>query len=66
VTRYTCRTLEIALEQLQQADDGDTLLLVWRDATNAFSRAIVESRALALGLDVVVVVAPEVATDNKR
>jgi hypothetical protein len=57
--------LGIAIDHLQQAADGDTLVLAWRDA-NAFSRASVESRALALGLDVVVVVAPEVATDNKR
>jgi len=64
VTRFVCRTLGIALDELAQAEDGDTLVLAWRDA-NAFSRASVESQALARGLDVVVVVAPEVRPDNK-
>jgi hypothetical protein len=49
--------LGIALDHLAQAADGDTLLLTWSGA-NAFSRASVESRALSLGLDVIVVVAP--------
>lgn len=42
---------------LVAAEDGDTLRLVWPDA-NGFNRLAVESRAVALGLDVVVVVAP--------
>jgi hypothetical protein len=33
------------------------LVLAWRDA-NLFSRASVESRAVAMGLDVLVIVAP--------
>lgn len=58
MTRYVCRTLGIAIEELNRGVvDGDQLLLVWRDA-NSFSRASVESQALALGLDVLVVVAP--------
>jgi hypothetical protein len=69
VTRYVCRTLGIALDELSQAVDGDTLVLAWPGA-NGFSKASVESRALGLGLDVVVMVQPavwqEVTTDNNR
>ena len=57
MTRYVCRTLGIALDELREVVDGDTLELAWPGA-NAFSKASVESRALALGLDVVVEVAP--------
>jgi hypothetical protein len=49
--------LGIALDELAQVQDGDTLVLAWRDA-NLFSRASVESRAVAMGLDVLVIVAP--------
>lgn len=42
---------------LVAAQDGDTLRLVWPDA-NGFNKMAVESRAVALGLDVVVEVAP--------
>jgi hypothetical protein len=58
MTRYTCRTLGIALDTLAQAQDGDTIRLVWPGA-NGFSKASVESRLVALGLDVVVEVAPQ-------
>lgn len=63
MTRYVCRSLGIALDELAQAQDGDTLVLAWRDA-NVFSRTAVESQAIGKGLDVLVVVAPEV-TDNR-
>lgn len=43
---------------LVAAQDGDTIRLVWPDA-NGFDRMCVESRAVGLGLDVVVEVAPE-------
>ena len=56
--RFVCRTLGIAIEELDRVVDGDQLLLTWPGA-NAFSKASVESRAVSLGLDVVVVVAPE-------
>lgn len=42
---------------LVAAQDGDTIRLVWPDVTG-FNRLAVESRAVALGLDVVVVAAP--------
>jgi len=58
MTTYICRTLGIALDELAQAVDGDVLRLVWPGA-NGFSKAGVESRALALGLDVIVEVAPQ-------
>lgn len=58
MTTYTCRTLGIALDELAQAVDGDVLRLVWPGA-NGFSKASIESRALALGLDVIVEVAPQ-------
>lgn len=58
MTTYTCRTLGIALDELAQAQDGDVIRLVWPGA-NGFSKASVESRALGLGLDVVVEVAPQ-------
>ena len=68
MTRYVCRTLGIAQETLAQASDGDTVVLAWPGA-NGFSRASVESRAIGLGVDVVIEVQPavwqEVATDNK-
>lgn len=57
MTRYVCRTLGIALDELAQANDGDTVVLAWPGA-NGFSRASVESRAIGLGVDVVVEVAP--------
>lgn len=63
MTRYTCRTLGIALETVAQAVDGDTVALVWPGA-NGFSRAAVESRAIGLGLDVVIEVAPERAGEE--
>lgn len=65
MTRYTCRTLGIALDELAQAVDGDTLVLAWPGA-NGFSKASVESRAVALGLDVVIKVAPEQAPIVRR
>ena len=69
MTRYVCRTLGIALDELAQASDGDTVVLAWPGA-NGFSRASVESRAIGLGLDVVVEVQPavwqEVTADNSR
>jgi len=65
MTIYVCRTLGIALDELAQAQDGDTLRLTWQDA-NAFSRASVESQAIGMGLDVMVVVAPDVKPDNNR
>lgn len=68
MTTYICRTLGIALDELGQAEDGDTLMLAWQGA-NGFSRASVESRALALGLNVVIEIKPAVwqeAPDNKR
>ena len=58
MTTYVCRTLGIALDELREVVDGDTLELAWPGA-NGFSRASVESRAVSLGLDVVIVVAPE-------
>ena len=60
MTTYICRTHGIALDELAQAVDGDVLRLVWPGA-NGFSKASVESRALALGLDVIVEVAPQEA-----
>lgn len=63
MTTYVCRSLGIARDTLAQAQDGDTIRLVWRDAT-AFSRAAVESNAVAMGLDVIVVVAPQKGSDN--
>jgi len=57
MARYVCRTLGIALDELAQATDGDTLVLAWPGA-NGFSKASVESRAIGLGLDVVIEVAP--------
>lgn len=59
---YIRRTLGIALDELAQAVDGDVIRLVWPGA-NGFSRVSVESRALALGLDVIVEVAPQEALD---
>ena len=53
MTRYVCRTLAIAQEQLTQASDGDTIVLTWPGA-NRFHCAAVESRALALGLGLLV------------
>lgn len=63
MTRYTCRTLGIALDTLGQAQDGDTIRLVWPDV-NGLSKASVESRAAAMGLDVVVEVAPQKGLDH--
>lgn len=67
MTKFVCRTFGIALDFLPQAADGDTLVLAWPGA-NGFSRASVESRALGLGLDVVIEIQPavwqEVTTDN--
>lgn len=68
MTTYICRTLGIAMDELDQAVDGDTLVLAWSGA-NGFSRSSVESRALALGLDVVIETAPAIwqeVTNNKR
>ena len=64
MTTYTCRTLGIALDHLAQATDGDTIRLVWPGA-NGFSKATVESRALALGLDVIVEVAPQEVRNDR-
>lgn len=63
MTRFVCRTLGIAMDEVAQAQDGDTLVLAWRDA-NVFSKASVESRAAAMGLDVVVEVAPQKGLDH--
>jgi hypothetical protein len=57
--------LGIAQETLAQAVDGDTVALVWPGA-NGFSKASVESRAVALGLDVVIEVAPVAAEEVER
>ena len=43
MTTYICRTLRIALDEMAQAVDGDTIRLVWPGA-NGFSKATVESR----------------------
>lgn len=68
MTRYVCRTLAIAQEQLAQANDGDTIVLTWPGA-NRYHCAAVESRALALGLDLIVHVSldePTPANDSWR
>lgn len=65
MTTYACRTLGIALDHVKQAQDGDTIRLVWPGA-NGFSKASVESRAVALGLDVVIEVRPERAAEITR
>lgn len=55
---FTARTVDDALEVLRaEAHDGDTVRLVWPSA-GMYSKAAVESTAMALGLDVVVVVGP--------
>lgn len=64
MTTYTCKTLGIALDHVVQAQDGDTIRLVWPGA-NGFSKATVESRALALGLDVIVEVAPQEVRNDR-
>lgn len=53
---WSVRTQGAALEVLKQAEDGDTIELAWPGATQ-FSKAVVESRAIGLGLNVVVMLA---------
>ncbi len=68
MTRYVCRTFAIAQEQLNQATDGDTIVLTWPGA-NRFHCAAVESRAIGLGLDLIVHVSldePTPANDSWR
>lgn len=55
---WSVRSQRSALEALTVAQDGDTIELAWPGATQ-FSKAAVESRAIGLGLDVVVMLAPE-------
>lgn len=64
MTTYICRTMGIASDELSQAEDGDTIRLAWSGAQS--SKAIVESWALRLGLDVVIEVEKEVWVDNTR
>lgn len=57
--RFVCRTMAMATEDLAaQAQDGDTIVLAWPEA-NGFNKLALESRAIGLGLDVVIEVAPE-------
>lgn len=54
---HNASTIDIALEQLDRAQDGDTIRLAWPEAS-IYSKLAVESRALALGLDIVVETGP--------
>lgn len=63
MTTYTCRTYGIALDTVAQADDGDTIQLAWPGA-NGFSKAAIESRALALGLNIIVEIPPQKGPDH--
>lgn len=61
---WSCRTLRGALEAASAAQDGDVIQLAWPGA-NGFNRSAVESRLVALGVDVVVELAPEEVSDER-
>lgn len=53
---WTARSVERAMELLRtEAQDGDTIRLAW-PAASQFTKLALESTAMGLGLDVVVVV----------
>lgn len=54
---HTAMTIHSALEKLDRTQDGDTIRLVWPGAS-IHAKQAVESRALALGLDIIVEVGP--------
>lgn len=54
---HTASTVDIALSQLHRLEDGDTIHLDW-PGVSIYSKLAVESRALALGLDIVVETGP--------
>lgn len=60
---YTAGSVDRALEMLRtEVQDGDTIRLAWPSA-GLYSKLAVESTAMGLGLDVVVVV-PDRAPDR--
>ena len=50
---WRCRRMDSALEILARAEDGDTIELAWPTA-NQYQKQIVESRAVSLGLNLIV------------
>lgn len=62
---WTARSMQQAREMVRVANDGDTIRLVWDGACKA-SALVVESHAIGLGLDVVVVVGERVTDQIER